>query len=102
MRTDVLASRGAYIHGARSTGRAEQVAPQRGETIHRMGMPRVGHVAGRDRPAYRLLPDNHQQLSRRTEVPLAEVPVHGNRDVAEGTLRGILNDVGMTIDQLAP
>ncbi|MEV6351008.1 type II toxin-antitoxin system HicA family toxin [Actinoplanes sp. NPDC051851] len=30
------------------------------------------------------------------------VPVHGNRDVAKGTLRGILNDVGMTIDQLAP
>jgi len=30
------------------------------------------------------------------------VPVHGNRDLAKGTLRGILNDVGMTIDQLAP
>ncbi len=30
------------------------------------------------------------------------VPVHGNRDVAKGTLRGILNDVDMTIDQLAP
>lgn len=30
------------------------------------------------------------------------VPVHGNRDVAKGTLRGILNDVGMTIAQLAP
>ncbi|MBO3737540.1 type II toxin-antitoxin system HicA family toxin [Actinoplanes flavus] len=30
------------------------------------------------------------------------VPVHRNRDVAKGTLRGILNDVGMTIDQLAP
>jgi predicted RNA binding protein YcfA (HicA-like mRNA interferase family) len=30
------------------------------------------------------------------------VPVHGNRDVAKGTLRGILGDVGMTIDQLAP
>jgi predicted RNA binding protein YcfA (HicA-like mRNA interferase family) len=30
------------------------------------------------------------------------VPVHGNCDVAKGTLRGILNDVGMTIDQLAP
>jgi predicted RNA binding protein YcfA (HicA-like mRNA interferase family) len=30
------------------------------------------------------------------------VPVHGNRDVAKGTLRGILNDVGMTIGQLAP
>lgn len=29
------------------------------------------------------------------------VPVHGGRDVAKGTLRGILNDVGMTIDQLA-
>ncbi|GGN28869.1 putative RNA binding protein YcfA (HicA-like mRNA interferase family) [Actinoplanes campanulatus] len=30
------------------------------------------------------------------------VPVHGNHDIAKGTLRGILNDVGMTIDQLAP
>ena len=30
------------------------------------------------------------------------VPVHGNRDVAKGTLRGILHDVGLTIDQLAP
>jgi predicted RNA binding protein YcfA (HicA-like mRNA interferase family) len=30
------------------------------------------------------------------------VPVHGNRDIAKGTLRGILGDVGMTIDQLAP
>ena len=29
------------------------------------------------------------------------VPVHGSRDVAKGTLRGILNDVGMTIDELA-
>jgi len=30
------------------------------------------------------------------------VSVHGNRDMAKGTLRGILKDVGMTIDQLAP
>ncbi|RZU50404.1 putative RNA binding protein YcfA (HicA-like mRNA interferase family) [Krasilnikovia cinnamomea] len=30
------------------------------------------------------------------------VPVHGGRDVARGTLRGILNDVGLTIEQLAP
>ncbi|HEX5203520.1 MAG TPA: type II toxin-antitoxin system HicA family toxin [Actinoplanes sp.] len=30
------------------------------------------------------------------------VPAHGNRDVAKGTLRGILGDVGMTIEQLAP
>jgi predicted RNA binding protein YcfA (HicA-like mRNA interferase family) len=30
------------------------------------------------------------------------VPVHGNRDAAMGTLRGILSDVGMTIEQLAP
>jgi predicted RNA binding protein YcfA (HicA-like mRNA interferase family) len=30
------------------------------------------------------------------------VPVHSNRDVAKGTLRGILSDVGMTIEQLAP
>jgi predicted RNA binding protein YcfA (HicA-like mRNA interferase family) len=30
------------------------------------------------------------------------VPVHGNRDVAKGTPRGILNDVAMTIQQLAP
>jgi predicted RNA binding protein YcfA (HicA-like mRNA interferase family) len=30
------------------------------------------------------------------------VPVHASRDVAKGTLRGILHDVGMTIDQLDP
>jgi predicted RNA binding protein YcfA (HicA-like mRNA interferase family) len=30
------------------------------------------------------------------------MPVHGNRDVAKGTLRGILSDVAMTIEQLAP
>ena len=30
------------------------------------------------------------------------VPVHGNRDVAKGTLRGILSDGGLTIDQLDP
>jgi predicted RNA binding protein YcfA (HicA-like mRNA interferase family) len=30
------------------------------------------------------------------------VPVHGSRDIAKGTLRGILGDVGMTIEQLAP
>jgi hypothetical protein len=30
------------------------------------------------------------------------VPVQGNRDIAKRTLRGILSDVGMTIDQLAP
>ncbi|MEV6845166.1 type II toxin-antitoxin system HicA family toxin [Actinoplanes sp. NPDC051411] len=30
------------------------------------------------------------------------VPVHGDPDIAKGTLRGILSDVGMTIGQLAP
>jgi predicted RNA binding protein YcfA (HicA-like mRNA interferase family) len=30
------------------------------------------------------------------------VPVHNYRDVAKGTLRGILSDVGLTIDELAP
>ncbi len=30
------------------------------------------------------------------------VPVHSNRDVAKGTLRGILHDIGMTLDQLDP
>jgi predicted RNA binding protein YcfA (HicA-like mRNA interferase family) len=29
------------------------------------------------------------------------VPVHGSRDLAKGTLRGILNDVSLTIDELA-
>jgi hypothetical protein len=28
--------------------------------------------------------------------------VHGGRDIAKGTLRDILNDIGMTIDQPAP
>ncbi len=28
------------------------------------------------------------------------VPVHPGRDVAKGTLRGILSDVGMTVDEL--
>ena len=30
------------------------------------------------------------------------VPVHGGRDVAKGTPRGLLSDVGMSIDELAP
>ncbi|CUU53655.1 Predicted RNA binding protein YcfA, dsRBD-like fold, HicA-like mRNA interferase family [Parafrankia irregularis] len=30
------------------------------------------------------------------------VPMHGTRDLAKGTLRGILHDVGLTIDELAP
>jgi predicted RNA binding protein YcfA (HicA-like mRNA interferase family) len=30
------------------------------------------------------------------------VPVHPGRDLAKGTLRGILADVGMTIEELAP
>jgi predicted RNA binding protein YcfA (HicA-like mRNA interferase family) len=28
------------------------------------------------------------------------VPVHPGRDVAKGTLRGILDDIGLTVDQL--
>jgi predicted RNA binding protein YcfA (HicA-like mRNA interferase family) len=28
------------------------------------------------------------------------VPIHQGRDVAKGTLRGILPDVGMTVDEL--
>ena len=28
------------------------------------------------------------------------VPVHHGRDIAKGTLRGILSDTGMTIDEL--
>ncbi|WP_436527294.1 type II toxin-antitoxin system HicA family toxin [Actinoplanes sp. HUAS TT8] len=28
------------------------------------------------------------------------VPVHHGRDVAKGTLRGILNDVGLSIEEL--
>ncbi|WP_261553596.1 hypothetical protein [Frankia tisae] len=28
--------------------------------------------------------------------------MHGTRDLAKGTLRGILNDIGLTIDELAP
>ncbi len=28
------------------------------------------------------------------------VPVHGTRDPAKGTLRGILNEIGLTIDEL--
>jgi predicted RNA binding protein YcfA (HicA-like mRNA interferase family) len=28
------------------------------------------------------------------------VPVHAGRDLAKGTLRGILSDIGMSIDEL--
>ena len=28
------------------------------------------------------------------------VPVHQGRDVAKGTLRGILSDIGMTVEEL--
>ena len=30
------------------------------------------------------------------------VPAHANRDLARGTLRAILNEVGMAIEELAP
>jgi predicted RNA binding protein YcfA (HicA-like mRNA interferase family) len=30
------------------------------------------------------------------------VPVHQGRDVAKGTLRGILRDVGLSVDDLDP
>ncbi len=30
------------------------------------------------------------------------VPLHGGRDVAKGTLRSILRDTGLTIEELAP
>jgi predicted RNA binding protein YcfA (HicA-like mRNA interferase family) len=41
-------------------------------------------------------------IMRHPDGPWHYVPVHRGRDVAKGTLRGILNDVGMTIEQLAP
>jgi len=30
------------------------------------------------------------------------VPAHGNRDMVKGALRDVLNEVGLTIDELAP
>ena len=39
----------------------------------------------------------HHATSRR---PGTTVPVHAGRDVAKGTLRGILADTGMTVEEL--
>ena len=39
-------------------------------------------------------------LREALEGLITTVPVHQGRDVAKGTLRGILSDVGMTVEEL--
>jgi predicted RNA binding protein YcfA (HicA-like mRNA interferase family) len=38
---------------------------------------------------------------QRDGKPSVSVPVHANRDIAKGTLRGILDDVGLSDDEFA-
>jgi Predicted periplasmic or secreted lipoprotein len=39
-------------------------------------------------------------IMRHPDGRATTVPVHHGKDLAKGTLRGILRDVGMTVDQL--
>ena len=41
-----------------------------------------------------------RRILRRPDGRGTTVPVHSGRDVARGTLRGILADVGMTVEEL--
>lgn len=41
-----------------------------------------------------------QHIMRHADGRGTTVPVHQGRDVAKGTLRGILSDIGMSVDEL--
>ena len=62
-----------------------------GERIVR-ALERAGFKVARVRGSHRIM--------RHSDGRGTTVPVHAGRDVAKGTLRGILSDVGMTIEDL--
>jgi len=66
-----------------------------------MGIARIGTEAvGRAR-AFVLgtRRGSHRIMRRHPDGCGTTVPVHPGRDVAKGTLRGILSDVGMSIEE---
>jgi predicted RNA binding protein YcfA (HicA-like mRNA interferase family) len=63
----------------------------RGERIVR-SLERAGFKVARVRGSHHIM--------RHPDGRGTTVPVHQGRDVAKGTLRGILSDVGMTIEEL--
>jgi predicted RNA binding protein YcfA (HicA-like mRNA interferase family) len=42
---------------------------------------------------------SHHYLRKPGATTLAVVPVHGNRDLPSGTLRAIIRQAGMTVDE---
>ena len=62
-----------------------------GERIVR-ALERTGFKVARVRGSHRIM--------RHPDGRGTTVPVHPGRDVAKGTLRGILSDVGMNIEEL--
>jgi predicted RNA binding protein YcfA (HicA-like mRNA interferase family) len=62
-----------------------------GERIVR-ALERVGFKVARTRGSHHIM--------RHPDGRGTTVPVHPGRDVAKGTLRGILTDVGMTVAEL--
>lgn len=56
-------------------------------------LERIGYGVTRIRGSHHFM-----ELDGKTSV---SVPVHGNRDIARGTLRSILSDVGLSDDDFA-
>jgi predicted RNA binding protein YcfA (HicA-like mRNA interferase family) len=54
-------------------------------------LERVGFVVARIRGSHHIM--------RHPDGRMTTVPVHRGRDIRPGTLRGILSDVGMSIDE---
>ena len=71
-------------------------------------MTRLPRVSGKDlvqalrRGGYELshVRGSHHYLKKAGVAALVVVPVHGNRDLPAGTLRSILNQADMTVDDL--
>ena len=68
------------------------------------GLPRVtGRTTVRalERAGFRLshVRGSHHYLRKSGENVLVTVPVHGNRDLPDGTLRAIIKQAEMTVDQ---
>ena len=70
-------------------------------------MPPIPSVRGErvvralERAGFKIAPvAGSHHIMRHPDGRGTTVPVHPGRDVAKGTLRGILSDVGMTVDEL--
>lgn len=68
-----------------------QVPAVRGDRLVR-ALEKAGFKVARITGSHRIL--------RHPDGRGTTVPVHQGRDVAKGTLRGILDDVGLTVDDL--